>query len=82
MMKKSVSVLLAILACFCLAIGTERRAMAYVDPGSGLLILQSVGSAAAAVVYFMRRKIMGLFGGNKDRNLKDAGGDVAVESDR
>ena len=35
--------------------------MAYVDPGSGLLALQSFASAIAAVGFFLRRRIMGLF---------------------
>ncbi len=35
--------------------------MAYVDPGSGLLALQSIGSMLAAAAFFMRRRIMGLF---------------------
>jgi hypothetical protein len=74
-MKKFLSVSLAIFACFCLALGTERRAMAYVDPGSGLLILQSIGSALAAGAYFMRRRIAALFG------KKSAPAAVAVESD-
>jgi hypothetical protein len=82
-MKKVLSVCLAILACCCLALGTERRALAYVDPGSGLLILQSVGSAAAAALYFMRRRISALFGGNKgDGNKKEVSTDVAADSDR
>ena len=42
-------------------LATERRAMAYVDPGSGLLALQSIGSMLAAAGFFMRRRIMGLF---------------------
>lgn len=35
--------------------------MAYVDPGSGLLALQSFASVMAAVGFFLRRRIMGLF---------------------
>ena len=48
-------------------LATERRAMAYVDPGSGLLALQSIGSMLAAAAFFMRRRIMGLF--NKKKPL-------------
>jgi hypothetical protein len=48
-------------------LATERRAMAYVDPGSGLLALQSIGSMLAAAGFFMRRRIMGLF--NKKKPL-------------
>jgi hypothetical protein len=46
-------------------LATERRAMAYVDPGSGLLALQSIGSMLAAAAFFMRRRIMGLFSKKK-----------------
>ena len=48
-------------------LATERRAFAYVDPGSGLLALQSIGSMLAAAGFFMRRRIMGLF--NKKKPL-------------
>jgi hypothetical protein len=51
-------------------LATERRAMAYVDPGSGLLALQSIGSMLAATGFFMRRRIMGLF--NKRKPLASA----------
>ena len=61
-MKRVVSFSLAIFCCVCLLLATERRAMAYVDPGSGLLALQSVASVAAAAGYFMRRRIAALFG--------------------
>ena len=60
-MKRLISLSLALCIGLCLLVGTERQAMAYVDPGTGLLALQSAGSAAAAVVFFMRRRIMALF---------------------
>jgi len=60
-MKRRISVSLALVICLCLLVGTERQAMAYVDPGTGLLALQSVGSAAAATAFFLRRRIMALF---------------------
>ncbi len=61
MMKRLISVSLAMFSCACLLLATERRAMAYIDPGSGLLALQSLGSMAAAAGFFLRRRIMGLF---------------------
>jgi hypothetical protein len=61
-MKQFASFVLACFVCFCLLIATERRALAYyVDPGSGLLALQSAASALAAIGFFMRRKIRALF---------------------
>jgi hypothetical protein len=69
-MKRLTSVCLTIFCCICLMVATERRAMAYVDPGSGLLALQSIGSMLAAAGFFMRRRIMGLF--NKKKPLESA----------
>jgi len=69
-MKRLISVCLTVLCCFCLMLATERRAMAYVDPGSGLLAIQSIGSILAAAGFFLRRRIMGLF--NKKKPLAGA----------
>jgi hypothetical protein len=60
-MKRLISSCLTLLTCVCLLLATERRAMAYVDPGSGLLALQSLASALAAAGYFLRKRIVGLF---------------------
>jgi hypothetical protein len=46
---------------FCLAITLERRAYAYVDPGSGLLILQGAAAAVTGVLFTLRRRIKALF---------------------
>ena len=64
-MKRLVSFALTLFTCVCVLIATERRAMAYVDPGSGLLALQSVASVMAAAGFFLRRRIMGLFSRKK-----------------
>jgi hypothetical protein len=42
-------------------IATASPALAYVDPGSGMLALQSAASVAAACGYFLRRRIRSLF---------------------
>jgi hypothetical protein len=60
-MKSFISISLAALTCFCLLVASERRAWGYVDPGSGLLALQSAASVVAAGAYFLRRRIMALF---------------------
>jgi hypothetical protein len=60
-MKHFVSISLAVIVCFCMLIATAQQAFGYVDPGSGLLALQGIGSAAAAFAYFMRRRILALF---------------------
>jgi hypothetical protein len=64
-MKRLISLYLTLFCCFCLMLATERRAMAYVDPGSGLLAVQSIGSILAAAGFFMRRRIMGLLNKKK-----------------
>lgn len=60
-MKRLFSFSLAVMICFCLLVGSERRAWAYINPGDGLLALQSAASVVAAGLYFLRRKILGLF---------------------
>jgi hypothetical protein len=64
-MKRLVSISLGIFTCICLIVASERRAFGYVDPGSGLLAIQSIASVMAAFGYFMRRRIMRLFGRKK-----------------
>ena len=44
----------------CLGFCFERRAQAYVDPGSGLLVLQSLGAILSGVVFYFRRKLLKL----------------------
>jgi hypothetical protein len=46
---------------FCLGISLERKAYAYVDPGSGLLILQGIGTVLTGVLFTLRRRIKLLF---------------------
>lgn len=60
-MKRLFSVSLGILVTLCLIVGTERRAWGYVDPGSGLIALQTIASVAAAYAYVVRRRIRAWF---------------------
>jgi hypothetical protein len=64
-MRRFVSISLAVLFAFCLVVGTERRAWGYIDPGAGLLTLQTLASAVAAFIYFLRRRVRALFQRNK-----------------
>jgi hypothetical protein len=62
-MKRLLSFSLGCVALVCVLIATEQRAMAmYVDPGSGLLALQSAASVVAAAAFFLRKKIRAVFG--------------------
>ena len=45
----------------CLLFASERQAWGYVDPGSGLLAMQSIASVLAAAGFFLRRQIRALF---------------------
>ena len=60
-MKRFISFSLAVFIAFCLLVGSERRAWGYVDPGSGLIALQTFASVAAAYAYFVRRRIRAFF---------------------
>ncbi len=54
----------------CLFFASEHQAWGYVDPGSGLLALQSIASVLAAAGFFLRRQIRALFHrGEKTQNL-------------
>jgi len=75
LMKRLISVCLTLFSCFCLMLATERRAMAYVDPGTGLLAIQSLASMLAAAAFFLRRRIMALF--NKKKPLTSTESRVA-----
>jgi hypothetical protein len=64
-MKRFLSISLAVFCCLCLLVATERRAYAYIDPGTGMMALQTITASLAAAGYFMRRKIAALFGRKK-----------------
>jgi hypothetical protein len=48
-----------------LGLAFERRAYAYVDPGSGLLMLQAAGTVLTGVLFTLRRRIKSLFTRNQ-----------------
>jgi hypothetical protein len=60
-MKGFLTGFLAIFSCLCLMMAAERRAYAYIDPGSGFTALQSIAAVMAATSYFLRRRIKALF---------------------
>jgi hypothetical protein len=60
-MKRLLSISLGIFVTLALIVGTERRAWGYIDPGSGLVALQTIASVAAAYVYIVRRRIRAFF---------------------
>jgi hypothetical protein len=64
-MKRMISLSLSLATCLGLLLATERRAMAYINPGDGMLFVQSLGAAFAASAYFLRSRILSLFGKKK-----------------
>jgi len=53
--------LVTLLCIVALNFAVERPAYAYVDPGSGLLLLQNVGAVVTGLLFFFRRRIKALF---------------------
>ena len=53
---RSCSLLLGALQLAVLLVTFEPRAQAYVDPGSGFVFLQIVGSMFAGTIYYMRHR--------------------------
>jgi hypothetical protein len=60
-MKRLISLSLAVLITLCMIVASERRAWGYVDPGSGLIALQTIASVLAAWAYMVRRRIRAFF---------------------
>lgn len=52
---------LTLLLFIALSFTFERRAHAYVDPGSGLLIFQGISAAFSGALFYFRRRIKNLF---------------------
>jgi hypothetical protein len=65
-MKRFISFSLSILIALCMIVASERRAWGYVDPGSGLIALQTVASVGAAYAYYIRRRIRAFFSRKKE----------------
>ena len=75
-MKRFISFSLAIFITLCMIVGTERRAWGYVDPGSGLIALQTIASVVAAYAYIIRRRIRAFF----ERKKEEPTGVIPVAS--
>jgi len=59
-----------LMTCIGFALMTEKQAHAYADPGSSLLVLQTVGSVITASAIYFRRKIASFFHRDK-KNLQE-----------
>jgi hypothetical protein len=50
---------------FSLSLAFEHKAYAYVDPGSGLLMLQAAGTIFTGILFTLRKRIKSLITRNK-----------------
>jgi hypothetical protein len=60
----SIKVRLFVVTLLCvvaLNFAIERPAYGYVDPGSGLFLIQNISAMATGVLFFFRRRIKALF---------------------
>lgn len=60
-MKRFISFSVSAVLFLSLIVASERRAWGYVDPGSGLIAIQTIASVIAAWAYMVRRRIRAFF---------------------
>lgn len=60
-MRKLLLIFPAFLICLGILLAAEKPAYGYIDPGSGLLAIQALGSMLVAAGWYLRRKIYRLF---------------------
>jgi hypothetical protein len=53
--------IITLLCIVALNFAIERPAYGYVDPGSGLFLIQNIGAMATGILFFFRRRIKALF---------------------
>jgi drug/metabolite transporter (DMT)-like permease len=53
--------LLTLMLFVALSFSLERQAHAYVDPGSGILLFQSLTAMVSGALFYFRRRIKSLF---------------------
>ena len=53
--------IVTVLLIVALGFTFERKAYAYVDPGSGLLIFQGISAVVSGTLLYFRRRLKGLF---------------------
>jgi hypothetical protein len=58
---------------FALSIAFERRAYAYVDPGSGLLLFQSLSAMFTGVLFFFRKRLKSLIARSRVEETRSDG---------
>jgi hypothetical protein len=76
MRLKFTYVVVTLAMLFTLGLSLERRAYGYVDPGSGLLILQGLGAVLTGVLFTLRQRIKALFTRSKPAETTSTEGTV------
>lgn len=71
-MKTLCSTFLAAVFVVCLFASFERPAYGYVDPGSSLLIYQSITAMVAGAAFYLRNRIKSLFTGRRTRDVVES----------
>jgi hypothetical protein len=61
MARKLQLAVLTLMLFVALSFSFERQAQAYVDPGSSLLLFQSLSALVSGALFYFRRRIKGLF---------------------
>jgi hypothetical protein len=52
---------ITLMLLIALSFSFERQALAYVDPGSGLLIFQGLSAVISGALFYFRRRLKNLF---------------------
>jgi len=60
----------------------ERQAHAYVDPGSGLLVFQTLSTIASGILIYFRRRIKRIFVKDEPKSDAAVGGAPITETGR
>lgn len=75
-------VLLGILQIAATLCALEKPAQAYVDPGSGYLLLQVVGSMLAGAAFFLRHRLKRMLGLAGDVDATSAGSSAGTREEK
>jgi hypothetical protein len=61
--------LLTCVLLFLLCVSFERQAYAYVDPGSSLLVFQTLSAAVTGVIFYLRKRLKTLLTRSKSSEV-------------
>lgn len=67
---------LSILQLLFLLVAVQRPAYGYVDPGSGMLVVQFVGSVLSGGIFFLRKRLKQFFFPGKSTQAPGGAGEI------